>query len=93
MMIDIRPSKRPKVSQVSNWHIIFNEGIETHWRGDDYAGDVDVAIGYPFPDFYRVTFFPKSGKKSMKLFYGESAWSQVEMYVYDLGFHNVLGRI
>jgi hypothetical protein len=88
-----RPSKRPSVKQVSNWDKIFDESITDHWRGSSHDGRVEVYNGYPFPDFYKVVFTPAEGKKVNKLFYGESAWSQTEMFVYDLGFRNVLGRI
>ena len=87
------PSKRPKVSQVSEWETIYTEDMEHDWRGL-YGGTVIVQRGYPFPDFYRViTHMGKPAEKKSKLFYGESAWNQVEMFVYDMGFHDVLGRI
>ena len=87
-----RPSKRPKVSQVQDWQVLFAESIENHWAGKN--GSCYVYRGYPFPDFYKVVYVEAGTlKKTSKLFYGESAWSQTEMYVYDLGFHNVLGRI
>lgn len=88
-----RPSKRPSVKQVSHWDKIFDESITDHWRGSSHDGRVEVYNGYPFPDFYKVVYTPVEGKKVNKLFYGESAWSQTEMFVYDLGFRNVLGRI
>ena len=89
-----RPSKRPKVSQVEEWEFVYSDYNYKHWRGDAYAGEVRVERGYPVPDFYRVIFRPKfEGKKVSKLFYGESAWNEVERYVYDLGFPMVLGQI
>jgi len=88
-----RPSKRPSVKQVSEWKTIYSEDMEYDWRGL-YGGTVIVQRGYPFPDFYRViTHMGKPSVKKSKLFYGESAWNQTEMFVYDLGFTNVLGRI
>lgn len=84
------PSKRPSVKDVSQWYNIFEDFIDTDWRGQNKH--VIVEQGYPFPDFYRVTYTIDRVKKS-KLFYGESAWNQVEMFVYDMGFRNVLGRI
>jgi hypothetical protein len=51
-----------------------------------------VERGDPFPDFYRVTYTIDGVKKS-KLFYGESAWSDTERFVYDMGIYNVSGRI
>jgi hypothetical protein len=60
------------------------------WTGQ--SKEVLVEQGYPFPDFYRVTYKIDGVKKS-KLFYGESAWNDAERFVYDLGFTNVLGRI
>ena len=86
-----RPSKRPTVKQVSQWYVEFEDAIDATWRGDGHR-EVKVEIGYPFPDFYRVTYIIDNTKKS-KLFYGESAWSDVQRFVYDLGFANVLGRI
>lgn len=88
-----RPSKRPSVKQVSNWDCIYWDVIERHWRGDAYNGEVSVFRGEPFPDYYKVVYTPAEGKKVTKYMYGESAWSQTEMFVYDLGFTNVLGRI
>jgi len=78
------PSHRPKVSQVSKWYLEYENSIDLSWRGQ---GEITVKVeqGYPYPDFYRVTTVTNGSKKS-KLFYGESAWSQVNMYVYDLGF-------
>jgi len=78
------PSRRPKVSQVSKWYLEYENSIDLSWRGQ---GEITVKVeqGYPYPDFYRVTTVTDGIKKS-KLFYGESAWSQVNMFVYDLGF-------
>jgi hypothetical protein len=74
---------------VSKWHVEYENTIDLSWRGQ---GNLWVMIenGYPFPDFYRVTYIVDGVKKS-KLFYGESAWNQTEMFVYDLGFRDVLG--
>ena len=87
------PSKRPSVKSVKYWDNIYWDSIERHWRGDAFNGEIHVYRGEPFPDFYKVIYTPAEGKKVSKLFYGESAWSQTEMYVYDLGFTNVLGMI
>ena len=78
------PSRRPKVSQVSKWYLEYENSIDLSWRGE---GEITIKVeqGYPYPDFYRVTTVTDGVKKS-KLFYGESAWSQVNMFVYDLGF-------
>lgn len=83
------PSRRPKVSQVNYWDDIFVDSTE-NWKGQKVSAKVE--LGVPYPDFYRVTYIVDGSKKS-KLFYGESAHNQTEMYVYDLGFRNVLGRI
>ena len=92
-MSHYRPSKRPSVKSVRDWDTIYTEDMENDWRGL-YGGSVIVQRGYPFPDFYRViTNMGKPNVKTSKLFYGESAHNQTEMYVYDLGFRNVLGRI
>jgi hypothetical protein len=77
-----RPSKRPSVKQVSKWHNVY-EDAAIDWCDRSIA--VKVEEGYPFPDFYRVTYTIDNSKKS-KLFYGESAWSEVNRFVYDLGF-------
>ena len=82
------PSKRPKVSDVSQWHICYENEIRQDWRGRNIW--VMIERGWPFPDFYRVTYTIDGIKKS-KLFYGESAYNQTEMFVYDLGLRNVLG--
>lgn len=84
-----RPSKRPSVKSVNYWDNIFEDTAQT-WKGQTVWAKVE--LGNPFPDFYRVTYTIDGIKKS-KLFYGESAWSQTEMYVYDLGLHQVLGKI
>lgn len=83
------PSKRPSVKDVSLWDTIYS-GATENWKG--YRAAVIVENGYPFPDFYRVTYTIDGVKKS-KLFYGESAWNQTERFVYDLGLFDVLGRI
>ena len=83
------PSKRPSVDSVKSWDNIFEDSADT-WKGQSVSAKVER--GFPFPDFYRVTYTIDGVKKS-KLFYGESAHNQTEMYVYDLGFRNVLGRI
>lgn len=91
-MSHYRPSKRPSVKQVSQWDVIFQDTLDLSWRGlEDITCRVEN--GYPFPDFYRVTTWRVGEGKKSKLFYGESAWNQTEMFVYDLGFRNVLGRI
>lgn len=83
------PSRRPKVSQVSYWDNIFEDTAET-WKGQKVWAKVER--GMPFYDFYRITYSIDNTKKSV-LKYGESAWSQTEMFVYDLGIFTVLGRI
>ena len=85
-----RPSKRPSVKDVSQWYNVFEDWIDQDWRG--MSKHVIVQQGHPFPDFYRIVYTIDGVKKS-KLFYGESAWNQTEMFVYDMGFRNVLGRI
>ena len=85
------PSRRPKVSQVSYWDNIFEDSIDSTWRGEEHRS-VTVERGYPFPDFYRVKYVVGGVKKS-KLFYGETSWSDTERFVYDLGFFAVHGRI
>ena len=81
-MSHYRPSKRPSVSAAKYWDNIFEDSAQT-WNGQTVSAKVER--GEPFPDFYRVTYIVDGAKKS-KLFYGESAWSQVNMFVYDLGF-------
>ena len=84
-----RPSKRPSVKSVNYWDSIFEDTAQT-WKGQTVSATVER--GDPFPDFYRVTYTIDGVKKS-KLFYGESAWSQTEMFVYDMGIYNVSGMI
>ena len=88
-MSHYRPSKRPSVKQVSQWHVEY-EGENTNWRNQRVYALIER--GYPFPDFYRVTYTVDGVKKS-KLFYGESAHNQTERFVYDLGLFDVLGRL
>jgi hypothetical protein len=87
--LQYRPSKRPSVKQVKFWELVFEDRIDRHWRGDSYNGKVEVYNGYPFPDFYKVIFTPAEGKKTSKLFYGESAHHDVTRFVSDLGFQSV----
>ena len=84
-----RPSKRPKVGQVKHWDKIYDNSNYNHWRGAEYGGRVEVYNGYPFPDFYKVVFTPAEGKRTSKLFYGESAHHDVRRFVSDLGFQSV----
>lgn len=86
-----RPSKRPSVKSVNYWDNIFEDSTRT-WNGQNVWAKVQR--GHPFPDFYRVTYI-KDNKAAMKskLFYGETAWSDTERFVYDLGLFNVSGRI
>jgi len=83
------PSRRPKVGQVNYWDDIFVDSTE-NWKGQKVSAKVE--LGMPFPDFYRVTYIVDGVKKS-KLFYGESAWSDTERFVYDLGIFSVSGMI
>jgi hypothetical protein len=83
------PSKRPSVDSVKSWDNIFEDSADT-WKGQSVSAKVER--GFPFPDFYRVTYTIDGVKKS-KLFYGESAHNTTEMFVYDMGIYNVSGRI
>ena len=91
----VRPSKRPKVSQVSEWDLIFEDSVLDHCRGVSNDCTVQIYNGYPFPDFYKVVvkWHDENKKNTNKLFYGETAHNQVENFVYDLGFGRVLGMI
>ena len=92
-MSHYRPSKRPSVKQVERWETIYTDEIENDWRGY-FGGSVIVQNGQPFPDFYKVQYkIGKDSKWQSKLFYGETAWSDTERFVYDMGFRNVLGMI
>lgn len=89
MNVNVRPSKRPKVGQVSDWVTVFTTDMEYDWRGL-YGGVVIVQRGNPFPDFYKVRY--KMGydtKWQQKLFYGEMAYHKVVSYVADLGFRTI----
>ena len=81
-----RPSKRPSVSQVQDWELLFSHSNDRMWR-PDLNGHIEVYNGYPFPDFYKVIFYPQDRhkKKISKLFYGETAHHDVCRYVSDLG--------
>lgn len=85
-MSNYRPSKRPSVKDVSKWHVEFEDYIEADWL--DKAKEVMVETGYPYPDFYRVTYAIDGVKKS-KLFYGESAYHNMVRFVGDLGFRSI----
>ena len=84
-----RPSKGPKVSQVTDWTTVFSDSAQT-WKGQDVWAWVEQ--GRPFPDFYRVMYTIDGVKKS-KLFYGETAWNDAERFVYDLGLFDVAGSM
>jgi hypothetical protein len=79
--MNTRPSKRPSVKDVSKWYIEYENSFDD-WRGRNIW--VMVEQGYPFPDFYRVIYEIDNDKKS-KLFYGESAWMNVNRLIHDLG--------
>lgn len=83
------PSKRPSVKDVSKWTIVYEDTLKD-WN--TIVRHVIIEHGYPFADFYRVTYTIDGVKKS-KFFYGETAWNKTEMFVYDLGFRGVLGRL
>ena len=83
-----RPSKRPKVSQVSKWDLIYDDDITNHWSRST-QGTIQILMGYPFPDFYKVVTTNVEGAKKSKLFYGESAYYQVQQYVSDFGVRSV----
>ena len=85
------PSKRPSVNSVRRWDTIFEQTTST-WRGPEERY-VKVQQADPYPDYYRVTFIDENKNKSSKLFYGETAWSDTERYVYDLEFFNVSGAL
>ena len=81
------PSKRPKVSQVKEWDLLFEDSVLDHWRGSQFDCTVRVWNGYPFPDFYKVEVDNHSSDKTTrKFFYGETAWMKVNNFVHDLGF-------
>lgn len=84
-----RPSQRPKVSQVKLWDNLYEDETQ-NWKGQRVYAKVEC--GAPFLDFYRATYIIDGVKKS-KLFYGETSWSDVERFVYDLGLFSVAGRI
>jgi len=83
------PSRRPKVAQVHYWDDIFLDSTE-NWKGQKVWAKVE--LGVPYPDFYRVKYIV-DGSKGSKLFYGETAWSDTERFVYDLGIFSVAGMI
>lgn len=87
------PSKKPKVSDVHEWRMIYNAEIHNHWRGDAFNGVVVVSYGYPFPDYLRVVYTPVEGKRVTKYFYGEMAIHKCRAYVSDLGFSNAYYEI
>jgi hypothetical protein len=83
-----RPSNRPSVKQVTEWDLLFEDSVLDHWRGAENDCTVEVWNGLPFPDFYKVVVIPHAldKKRYSKLFYGETAWMDVNRFVYDLGF-------
>jgi len=82
------PSRRPKVSEVKNWCIVFSDKVDRTWQIDQ-PQSITVERGEPFWDFYRVRYVNHTnGDKISKLFYGESAHFEVQRYVEDHGFHS-----
>ena len=87
-MLDLYPSKRPKVSQAT-WRTVFTEEMEYDRKGL-YGGVVVVQLGDPYPDYYRViSYMGKPVTKTSKLFFGESAYFAMCRYVGDLGFPRI----
>lgn len=87
------PSKRPSVKSVDEWVTVYTETMEHDWRGL-YGGTVIVQEGRPFPDFYKVRYLMgKDTKWQQKLFYGETSFHKMRMFVYDLGFRDVLTEV
>jgi hypothetical protein len=86
--MSLYPSKRPSVKQVKEWDLLFEDSILDHWKGPDFDCTVQVWNGYPHPDFYKVVVNPHAIDKNKysKLFYGETAWMDVNRFVRDLGF-------
>ena len=78
------PSIQPKVSQVSEWRKVRVVNVNNHWKGEPFDGTVTVSEGYPFAEFYKVEFVPNKGRKTSKLFFGETSWSDTIRYVYDI---------
>ena len=83
--IAMRPSKRPKVSDVI-WHLILDLPAQDNWR--KFANRVTVYQSWPpetggiyYPDFYKVV---EEGKKP-RYYYGETAWSKVNNDLFDIG--------
>ena len=90
-MSHYRPRTRPSVKSVNYWDIIFEDTAQT-WKGQTVWAKVER--GDPFPDFYRVTYtLDMFASKKSKLFYGETAWSDTERFVYDMGIFSVQGMI
>ena len=86
-----RPSTRPNVKSVNYWDIIFEDTAQT-WKGQTVWAKVER--GDPFHDFYRVTYtLDMFALKKSKLSYGETAWSDTERFVYDMGLFSVQGMI
>lgn len=77
------PSSRPRVSQVSDWRKVSVVNVRNNWKGNSFDGTVTVYEGYPFSEFYKVQFVPNNGRKTSKLFFGETSWSDTICYVYD----------
>ena len=83
------PSRRPKVSEVKNWCVVFSDSVDRTWKIDQIQS-IMVERADPFWDFYRVSYKNHyTGDKTSKLFYGESAHFEVQRYVSDLGFQSI----
>ena len=49
------PSRRPKVSEVKNWCVVFSHKVDRTWKVNQ-PQSVTIQRADPFWDFYRVRY-------------------------------------
>lgn len=86
------PSKRPKVSEVHSWDVLYDDTVDANWIGQG-GGRAVVSQAYPFPDFLKLEYWPLLGSKQTKYFYGEMAIHKCRNYLGDLGFRNAYYQV
>lgn len=76
---------RPKVSEVTEWKLCFDELREHDWRNRP-NGSLQVYSADNFYDYYKIVT-ESEGEKKTKYFFGERAWSEAQNYCWDFGVY------
>lgn len=92
MPIPLYPPRKPKVSDVKHWEVVYEAEPRTSWRGIE-APQVRLSrssVNYHDPNWRAATYFPGFYKlevkgRGTKYFYGETAHHDVARVLGDLG--------